>query len=593
MPAFVFDYARTRGVLDDFFAHVGYDEIRVTGYPLGRAVLQRLRAVDAGLQYVRSHNLFTGPAGDLRGRVDAGCDVVSRGPDGRLQYDWTHVDRVFDAWLAAGFRPYVELGFMPPALARVPPGTKHLWKYPPADFREWQALVEAAATHLRERYPGQVADFIWEVWNEPNPLLGLKLGYFKGSFADYARLYDHAVAGLWAAFPAGNFTVGGPALANRQLRFLRKFLHHCLHGRNHASGETGTKLDFVSFHLKGGLYFQTPKMRKFAKNLHRHLRLIRQFMPGGKRADSNSERAAGVSEGGRVLPPDIPIHVTELDPVVGCAIGWERKAHLQFRDTEYYPAFVGRVATLFQELRTAHGYHLAMVFSDNLHFADEVGRLFKGCRSLTTAPAGAGTRLEEGWGETRVLTKPVVKAYQVLHRLRGAVVTRVSPAAVVEEDISVLVTRPSMGPGPEPEGREGAGNGAGSDGRGTPGHEFRALVTHFNPDYAHARERKVVLHLRHLPAPTAAARVTFYCIDRAHNNTFRAWETMGRPDPPSDDQWAALRALDLLRVTGACTYPVTSGCLELPLVLPPHALAYLEGVLEPPETLETGARSST
>ncbi len=36
------------------------------------------------------------------------------------RYDWRIVDGIFDAYLANGVRPFVELGFMPQALSTAP-----------------------------------------------------------------------------------------------------------------------------------------------------------------------------------------------------------------------------------------------------------------------------------------------------------------------------------------------------------------------------------------------------------------------------------------------------------------------------------------
>ena len=49
--------------------------------------------------------------------------------------------------------------------------------------------------------------------------------------------------------------VGGPHVAGTKspeaTKFLRDFLEHCLRGKNHATGKTGSPLDFVAFHAKG------------------------------------------------------------------------------------------------------------------------------------------------------------------------------------------------------------------------------------------------------------------------------------------------------------------------------------------------------
>ena len=63
-------------------------------------------------------------------------------------------------------------------------------------------------------------------------------------------LHDYAIAGVKKALPSarvgGPEVAGGPANGN-----LSAFLEHALHGRNYATGEIGTPLDFVSFHAKG------------------------------------------------------------------------------------------------------------------------------------------------------------------------------------------------------------------------------------------------------------------------------------------------------------------------------------------------------
>ena len=45
--------------------------------------------------------------------------------------------------------------------------------------------------------------------------------------------------------------VGGSDAAGSGGKFTRDFLEHCLRGTNYATGETGTPIDFISFHAKG------------------------------------------------------------------------------------------------------------------------------------------------------------------------------------------------------------------------------------------------------------------------------------------------------------------------------------------------------
>ena len=77
--------------------------------------------------------------------------------------------------------------------------------YPPRDYDKWGALVTSWATHVKDRYPGAESTWQWELWNEPD------IGYWQGTFEEYARLYDYTEAALHAVFP--NASLGGPAVA--------------------------------------------------------------------------------------------------------------------------------------------------------------------------------------------------------------------------------------------------------------------------------------------------------------------------------------------------------------------------------------------
>ena len=115
-------------------------------------------------------------------------------PDGKLAFDFAVVDSLYDQLLEIGVRPVVELSFMPAAIARDPDATVFGYRgiiSPPTDWDEWRQVVQALAAHLVDRYGiDEVADWAFEVWNEPN----LEV-FWTGSKADYLRLYDEAARG--------------------------------------------------------------------------------------------------------------------------------------------------------------------------------------------------------------------------------------------------------------------------------------------------------------------------------------------------------------------------------------------------------------
>ncbi len=81
--------------------------------------------------------------------------------------------------LSVGVKPFVELGFMPEALAS---GHKTVFHYrgnvtPPKDYKKWATLIRKLVAHWVDRYGiGEVRQWFFEVWNEPN----LKAFWVKG-----------------------------------------------------------------------------------------------------------------------------------------------------------------------------------------------------------------------------------------------------------------------------------------------------------------------------------------------------------------------------------------------------------------------------
>ena len=169
---------------------------------------------------MRNHNALTSGNG-LSEPARGSTNVYQEAPDGSPVYDWTIVDRLYDVIVGAGFHPVVELGLPPTGsgprdghLRRLADATSGretyevdgLWKHPPRDFaalggagRTLRRPTASTATGARA-----VERWWFEVWNEPDIP-----NYWRGTFEDYCRLYDHAVAGAMRALPS--VRIGGPA----------------------------------------------------------------------------------------------------------------------------------------------------------------------------------------------------------------------------------------------------------------------------------------------------------------------------------------------------------------------------------------------
>src|SRR5205085_11878293 len=136
----------------------------------GRALLtlresyrQDLRAVRAvtALAYIRFHGILHDELG-----------VYTEAPHGEPIYNFSYIDQVYDGLLANGFRPLVELSFMPRQLAGR--DVRQSFRYhpvvsPPKDYGRWAALMTAFARHSIRRYGTDgVCRWYVEVRDEPN-----------------------------------------------------------------------------------------------------------------------------------------------------------------------------------------------------------------------------------------------------------------------------------------------------------------------------------------------------------------------------------------------------------------------------------------
>ncbi|UCH36264.1 MAG: hypothetical protein JSV65_07895 [Armatimonadota bacterium] len=184
-----------------------------------------------GFRYLRMHDCVHDP------------HIYSEDTDGNAAYTWETFDRNISAVVDNGMWPVVVLETMPPELATRDGGLGWHNPYPPrgpAEYLKWQKLVREIVVHCREQWGDDIRNWYFEVWNEPDAE-----GYFKGTLEEYLKIYDHAVAGATSADP--QIRIGGPGGAGTG--WCRAFLEHCASGRNDATGGTGCRVDFLSWHI--------------------------------------------------------------------------------------------------------------------------------------------------------------------------------------------------------------------------------------------------------------------------------------------------------------------------------------------------------
>ncbi|MDQ3650023.1 MAG: glycosyl hydrolase [Acidobacteriota bacterium] len=177
---------------------------------------------ELGFRYVRFHGLLSDDVGTL----------INHGDE--LLYSFFNADQIFDFLLSIGMKPFVELSFMPEALAS---GGKTVFHYkanvtPPKDYKQWAALMKKLAKHWIERYGiSEVREWFFEVWNEPN-----LPDFWKGTQDDYFKLYRYTAEAIKDV--DSSLRVGGPATAKNE--WIEEFLDFCEKKR--------VPVDFVSTH---------------------------------------------------------------------------------------------------------------------------------------------------------------------------------------------------------------------------------------------------------------------------------------------------------------------------------------------------------
>lgn len=182
---------------------------------------------ECGFRYIRFHGLLADDMG-----------VYFEDKAGKPVYNWQYIDALFDFLLGIKMRPFVEVGFMPGALAS---GDKTIfwWKgnvTPPKDYKKWNDLIKALTEHWTQRYgEKEVATWYFEIWNEPN----LKDAFFTGTQQDYFKLYKETASTIKSV--SASYRVGGPATAGNA--WVPETIYFCVKQK--------APIDFISTHDYG------------------------------------------------------------------------------------------------------------------------------------------------------------------------------------------------------------------------------------------------------------------------------------------------------------------------------------------------------
>jgi len=423
-------------------------------------------------KYIRFHAILDDEVGIYA--VDA---------QGNPIYNFSYVDQIYDGILALGVKPFVEISFMPKALAASQ--TPHAFWYkplpnPPKDYERWGELVYQFTHHLVERYGAdEVAQWYFEVWNEPN------IDFWTGDPKQdtYFELYDHAATAVKRA--SDKLRIGGPATA--QAAWIPQFIQHCI--------DKNIPFDFVSTHVYGN---------DSVENVFHTTGTIprTEFVCRAAKKVSDEVKASA--------RPQIPII-------------WSEYNASYFNEPDVTDAaFMG--PWLADTIRKCDGLNTVMSYWDFSDIFEEQGVI------KTPFYGGFGLVAEGG------VPKPAFNAFALLHLL--------GDARIPADNDSILVTRRADGT------------------------LVIAVWNLFLPkDPGQPKDVSIVLK-----GLKGRHHAEIHQVDADHGSPLPAFEAMGRPASPTQDQYQKLiRAAQL-----PAPEKVTLQQESLRLHLPPHSLFVVE-----------------
>jgi len=441
----------------------------------------------AGFRYARFHGILDSDIGVYPATAPA---LATDTP----AYDWTRFNQVYDAIMAAGMRPIVEISFTPPALASntaqiqaqlwyhgVSPNISAPTRPPTADagapptWDHWHKFMADIVRHLEDRYGADEVRNNWyfEVWNEATWMYGL-------GAAGYNELYYNTALGLMAGDPA--VKIGGPAdSGGNSMNSIASLI-------DFAKAHTDIKLDFISYHRYG----QDSPMNvignagDFVTWKHSLFNMI---------AAKNFPGQLINDEWGSSYNPELSRDTEASASFIAKSIHF-----LGTDTTTKVPDMYGywTLSDIYEEMNTG----AALAYREGNY-----GLLMKGDPNIPTSFD---------------LAKPAFNAFRLLHMMTDQVVPVTGGiAAATDNGVGAVATLAADGS------------------------SIQILVYNhvnsFDASMADAMAQVptlVSVDVSNLPfTPTS---VRHYVVDHTHSNSHSIWVDMGKPATPSAEQWGTL-----------------------------------------------------
>lgn len=443
--------------------------------------------------------------------------VIAQDIGGQPQYNFTKLDQLIDLLWINGLRPGFEL------MGSV---SNYFTDFEDkSQVFEWRNLVYLIAKRYIEQYGlGTVSQWNFETWNEPN---NHDFDNVSVSIQGFLNYYDACSEGLLAASSLLKF--GGPGDSCHSpphSPYCWAMLQHCFNGTNYFTGETGVRIDYIALHKKGG-GFSLPILQQEIQTMGEIQERFPRFS-------------------------SLPVYNDEADPLVG----WSRPQ--EWRADVTYAAMVVKVINQHQDLLLADPtstINYTLLSNDNAFLSYHPHPFTQ--RTLTARFQVNNTQPPH----VQIIRKPVLSVMGLLALLgETQVLSQVLSSTGTNSTVGVLASIHS----PVTE--------RGSD-------SWQAALLLFNSDdnSSSTDTDDVRLSLKGLAAQKGLLYVAYY-IDNNVTNPYGLWQSMGRPDFPTAEQFRRLRSAQDPHVDGPLEVPAGDTLtlrarLSLPSVLLVHICA--------------------
>lgn len=474
--------------------------------PSGQALLNRMGETKSCV-YLRNHYTLTDY---VRDGIEVGIKVYSEDENGNPVYDFSRVNRIYGEFVKRGLKPIVECDYLPRDLLQTKPQSvgndegMSISNDGPKDWDKWHNLLVAFTQNLINTFGAEeVRTWYFEVWNEPD-------GWERTKIQTFYKMYDVFVDAVTSVDT--QLKVGGPACYHEW--FMKEFLDHVVYGTNYVTGKTGTRIDFISYHIYGlsGSWLNNepmikPQVQRFSQTVLWMSRLIKEY---------------------KTLK-DVEFHINEWGMCSHYQKTVDRFPDLVYRNNEESALFLVKLVDCLYAIEDDYKFPTSMLLYWGGPWEAEKDEFFLGHRTLLTA------------GNT---PKPIQTGFEMLAHLG---------------DNRIVVDGPRTG------GRVSVIAAKSSN------REMEFIVYNYNETDDDLNIYDSV-NISIAGLMDGDYYVEEYNLDRENNNTFREWERQGKPKKSADADMESMKKVSNLSVSNLSKQKCVEGKMELIYSLPRHSM---------------------